>query len=125
MDRAPANRLDKTLTAACPVRDVLNRIGDKWSVLILIQLKAGAKRFGALRREVPDISQRMLTETLRHLQRDGFVSRTVFPTVPPSVEYAMTDLGRSLLRPLDRLVEWTDDNHDEVRSARMRYDQAH
>src|SRR5438876_6150572 len=88
-------RLDPRTTEACPIGDVLDRIGDKWSVLLLVYLKGGPLRFGALRREIGDISQRMLTETLRHLQRDGFISRTVYPTVPPSVEYALTDLGRS------------------------------
>lgn len=122
MDAVAANRLDKTLTEACPVRDVLDRIGDKWSVLVLVHLKAGPMRFGALRREIRDISQRMLTETLRHLQRDGFISRTVYPTVPPSVEYALTDLGRSLLLPLDQLVVWTTANHASVKQARQEFD---
>lgn len=119
-----SNRLDPALTAACPIRDVLDRIGDKWSVLIVVQLKDGPVRFGALRRQIGDISQRMLTETLRHLQRDGFISRHVYPTVPPSVEYALTDLGRSLLLPLDQLVEWSAQNHDMVKAARKEFDQA-
>ena len=119
-----SNRLDPALTAACPVRDVLDRIGDKWSVLIVSHLKDGPVRFGALRRQIGDISQRMLTETLRHLQRDGLISRHVFPTVPPSVEYALTDLGRSLLLPLDQLVEWSAQNHEVVKAARKEFDQA-
>ena len=118
-----SNRLDPALTAACPIRDVLDRIGDKWSVLIVVQLKNGPVRFGALRRQIGDISQRMLTETLRHLQRDGYISRHVYPTVPPSVEYALTDLGHSLLLPLDQLVEWSAQNHDVVKAARREFDQ--
>ena len=119
-----SNRLNPALTAACPVRDVLDRIGDKWSVLIVGHLKDGPVRFGALRRQIGDISQRMLTETLRHLQRDGLISRHVFPTVPPSVEYALTDLGRSLLLPLDQLVEWSARHHEVVKAARRQFDQA-
>lgn len=107
---------------ACPVRDVLDRIGDKWSVLMLLVLSDGPLRFGALRRAVPDISQRMLTQTLRDLQRDGLVDRTVHPTVPPSVEYALTPTGRSLLDPLSALVDWADAHHGEIRRARADFD---
>ena len=105
----------------CPVRDVLDRIGDKWSVLLLITLSDGPLRFSALRRAVPDISQRMLTQTLRDLQRDGLVDRTVHPTVPPSVEYALTSMGRSLLVPLSTLVAWADGHHQAIRDARARF----
>jgi DNA-binding HxlR family transcriptional regulator len=119
-----SNRLDPGLTAACPVRDVLDRIGDKWSVLLVKTLKDGPLRFGVLRREIGDISQRMLTETLRHLQRDGLLYRKVYPTVPPSVEYGLTDLGRSLLVPLDQLVEWSAQHHEVVKAARKEFDKA-
>jgi DNA-binding HxlR family transcriptional regulator len=119
-----SNRLDPELTAACPVRDVLDRIGDKWSVLLVKTLKDGPLRFGVLRREIGDISQRMLTETLRHLQRDGLIYRKVYPTVPPSVEYGLTDLGRSLLVPLDQLVEWSAQHHEVVKAARKEFDKA-
>ena len=115
-------RQDSALTGACPIRDVLDRIGDKWSVLLVQNLREGPVRFGALRRQIGDISQRMLTETLRHLERDGHVSRRVYSTKPPSVEYALTDLGRSLLFPLDLLVEWTTLNHENVRTARRTFD---
>ena len=108
--------------AACPVRDVLDRIGDKWSVLMLLTLADGPLRFGALRRAVPDISQRMLTQTLRDLQRDGLIDRAVHPTVPPSVEYALTALGQSLLVPLSGLVGWAEARHAEIREARSRFD---
>lgn len=121
---ADGNRQTLELNQKCPVRDVLDRIGDKWSVLLLSEMCNGPSRFGVLRRRVPDISQRMLTETLRHLQRDGLITRTVYPTVPPSVEYALTDLGRSLLVPLGSLVEWSSAHHDRVRDARQRYDLA-
>ena len=101
---------------------MLDRIGDKWSVLLLTSLHDGPERFGALRRRVPDISQRMLSETLRHLQRDGLISRTVYPTVPPAVEYALTPLGVSLLVPLEGLVEWSAGHHASVRAARQAFD---
>lgn len=107
---------------ACPVRGVLDRIGDKWSVLIVLTLAAAPHRFGALRRAVPDISQRMLTQTLRDLERDGLISRTVHPTKPPSVEYALTPLGESLLVPLLGLVRWADAHHAEILAARARTD---
>lgn len=107
---------------ACPVRGVLDRIGDKWSVLIVLTLAAAPHRFGALRRAVPDISQRMLTQTLRDLERDGLLSRTVHPTKPPSVEYALTPLGESLLVPLLGLVRWADEHHAEILAARARMD---
>ena len=116
------HRQDADLTSKCPIRDVLDRIGDKWSVLLLSEMRDGPARFGVLRKRIPDISQRMLTETLRHLQRDGFVSRTVYPTVPPSVEYALTDLGRSLLVPLENLVHWSASHHESVKQARQQFD---
>jgi DNA-binding HxlR family transcriptional regulator len=105
----------------CPVREVLDQIGDKWSTLLVLTLAERTHRFGELRRAVPDISQRMLTQTLRDLQRDGLVSRTVHPTVPPSVEYALTPLGQSLLEPLSHLIRWADANHAAIRDARANY----
>lgn len=108
----------------CPVRDVLDRIGDKWSFLLVLKLASGPHRFGVLRRSVPDISQRMLTQTLRDLQRDGLIGRTVFPTTPPSVEYALTDLGRSLLVPMRALVAWADHSHAAIRVSREVFDSA-
>ncbi|KQV34590.1 MULTISPECIES: helix-turn-helix domain-containing protein [unclassified Rhizobium] len=108
----------------CPVRDVLDNIGGKWNTLIIQGLADGPVRFSALRRMIPDISQRMLTQTLRDLQRDGFLTRTVFPTQPPSVEYALTDLGRSFLAVVLQLVTWSTDNHAQIRDARKAYDEA-
>jgi DNA-binding HxlR family transcriptional regulator len=106
----------------CPVRDVLNHIAGKWATLILQALAERPCRFGELRRLVPDISQRMLTQTLRDLQRDGYIDRTVFPTKPPSVEYSMTALGRSLYEPLERVLSWAADNHPAVKEARAKFD---
>lgn len=108
----------------CPVRDVLDRVGDKWSTLIVVTLGAQPYRFGALRRAIPDISQRMLTQTLRTLQRDGLVRREVFPTLPPSVSYSLTPLGQSLLVPLAGLIDWADAHHAEIGQARAAFDRA-
>lgn len=103
------------------MRDVLDRVGDKWSFLLILKLASGPHRFGVLRRSVFDISQRMLTQTLRELQRDGLIERTVFPTTPPSVEYALTSLGRSLLVPMRALVTWADQSHESIREARRAF----
>lgn len=116
--------LSKLDFANCPVRDMLQQIGGKWSTLLLEALAQRPYRFGELRRVIPDISQRMLTQTLRDLQRDGYIEREVFPTKPPSVEYRMTDLGRSLYQPLAQLLNWAEANHDAVRAARSRFDAA-
>ena len=105
----------------CPVRDVLSHLGDKWSTLIIGLLGKQPHRFGELRRAIPDISQRMLTQTLRDLQRDGLVSRTVFATVPPSVEYRLTPLGQSLLQPLSGIIEWAKTHHGAIRLARQAF----
>jgi len=111
-----------TQSFACPIRDVLDRVGDAWSVLVVTNLAEGPTRFNELRRRVEGISQRMLTVTLRHLERDGLVSRTVMPTTPPQVEYALTELGHSLCRPLDVLSTWANDSQPLIRAARERYD---
>ena len=114
------NKLDPS---NCPIRDVMQQIHGKWSTLLVDALSQRPYRFGELKRAVPDISQRMLTQTLRDLQRDGYVEREVFPTKPPSVEYRMTDLGRSLYEPLSHLLNWAEANHDNVRAARRRFDE--
>ncbi|WNJ88014.1 helix-turn-helix domain-containing protein [Bosea sp. 685] len=108
--------------STCPARDVLDRIGDKWSSLILLTLAVGALRFSALNRAVPDISKRMLTQTLRDLERDGFITRHVFPTKPPSVEYRLAPLGRSVVEPLVALVGWAQTHHGAIREARQQFD---
>lgn len=111
---------------ACPaVRDVLSLVGDKWSVLVVFNLRAGPKRFMELRRSIEGISQRMLTLTLRNLERDGLVTRTVFPTTPPSVEYALAPLGDTLVEPIVGLAGWAHANREAIRAARERYDAAH
>lgn len=104
------------------VRAVLERVGDKWSVLIVELLADGPVRFNALRRSIDGISQRMLTLTLRHLERDGLVTRTVEPTTPPRVTYALTDLGRDLLVPVTTLARWADENRQHIAAARARFD---
>ena len=111
-----------TADAPCPIRDILDRLGDAWSVLVVLRLGAGPLRFNQLRRSVDGISQRMLTVTLRSLERDGLVSRTVFPTTPPQVEYALTDLGKSLHGPIGALSRWASENQAEINAARRRYD---
>lgn len=107
---------------ACPVRDVLDRLGDKWSTLLLVTLAHGPQRFNALARSVPDISRRMLTETLRHLERDGLVWREVTPSTPPAVAYGLTALGTSLMPPLAALVEWAERHQPAIAAARNRFD---
>lgn len=109
--------------ANCPIRNVVQNIFGKWSSLLLMALAEKPYRFGELRRLVPDISQRMLTETLRDLQRDGYVHREVFPTKPPKVEYSLTDLGRSMYDSLQHLLMWAETNFDRVKAAREQFDQ--
>lgn len=104
------------------VREVLNRVGDKWSVLIVSLLGEQPRRFNELRRMIQGISQRMLTLTLRGLERDGLVSRTIFPTIPPRVEYALTPLGRTLLAPVQALAEWAEVHRLEIQEARNVFD---
>jgi len=108
--------------ANCPVRDVLSRVGDKWSVLTVVLLQDGPRRFNELRRSIDGISQRMLTLTLRALERDGLVTRTVTPTTPPRVDYALTDLGRTLLGPITALAEWSEANRAAIQRARELFD---
>jgi DNA-binding HxlR family transcriptional regulator len=104
------------------VSEILARIGDKWSVLIVMKLSDGPRRFSELRRMVDAISQRMLTLTLRGLERDGLVTRTVTPTIPPRVDYELTDLGRSLREPVNALGKWAVDNRAAMLAARAAYD---
>ena len=106
------------------VTEILSRVGDKWSVQVVVQLGNGPKRFNELRRSVDGISQRMLTLTLRGLERDGLVTRTVFPTIPPRVDYQLTGLGCSLLKTVKGLGEWVIHNRDEILEARRRFDGA-
>lgn len=110
------------LDALCPTRQVLDRIGDKWAVLILIQLESGVLRFNELRRRIEGISQKMLSQTLRSLERDGLVARRVFPTVPVTVEYSPTPLGRTLAATVHQLTLWAETHIAEIQEAQRRYD---
>ncbi|WP_324695148.1 helix-turn-helix domain-containing protein [Novosphingobium sp. RL4] len=116
-------RSNITGTVDCrPVTDALARTGDKWTILIVMQLETGPKRFSALRRTISGISQKMLALTLRGLERDGYVSRTVHPTKPPSVEYALTDLGHELVVPVRMLGNWVMANLHRIERARSEFD---
>jgi DNA-binding HxlR family transcriptional regulator len=106
----------------CPVREVLDRIGDKWSVLMIMNLAMRPRRFSELNRAIPDISKRMLTQTLRDLERDGLITRHVFPTTPPSVEYRLARLGQSLLEPMANLIDWADRSYADIYAQRARFD---
>ncbi|WP_448548148.1 winged helix-turn-helix transcriptional regulator [Thalassotalea fusca] len=106
----------------CPIRNVIAQIGDKWSMLILFALVNEADRFNSLKSRVVGISQRMLTQTLRDLEREGYVNRTVFPEVPVRVEYQLTEMGKGIVKPLFQLVTWASDHHDEIRQSRNEYD---
>jgi DNA-binding HxlR family transcriptional regulator len=113
----------KHVPAECPaVREVLNRVGDKWSVQVVGMLGGGKQRFSELRHGIEGISQRMLTLTLKNLERDGLITRTVFPTIPPRVEYDLTKLGHSLLEPITGLAKWAGSNRIKIQDARNRYD---
>ena len=109
-------------TSSCEIRDLLDRLADKWSLLVIELLGSGSRRFTELHREIDEISQRMLTLTLRHLERDGLITRTVHPVVPPRVDYELTELARSLLATIEGLVSWTRAHRDEIAAARSQYD---
>ncbi len=106
----------------CPTRAVLDRIADKWTVLILGLLGGGPRRFSELRRGIDGISQKMLTQTLRALERDGLISRTVYPEVPPHVEYDLTALGRTLFNPIAAVRRWAEEHIGEITAAQQIYD---
>ncbi|AEM82475.1 winged helix-turn-helix transcriptional regulator [Streptomyces violaceusniger] len=115
---------ESTYAGGCPSRDVLDRIGDKWTVLVLGELaNSGAKRYAALRGRLDGVSEKMLTQTLRALERDGLVRRTIHPEIPPRVEYELTELGVTLRGPLLALTDWSMRHMDEVLEARAAYDQ--
>ena len=107
----------------CPTREALDRIADKWTTLIIGLLESGPHRFSELRRGVGGISQKVLTQTLRGLERDGLVSRTVYPQVPPRVEYALTPLGRTLTEPIAALRRWAEEHIAEVGAAQRAYEE--
>ena len=112
----PSNPVCRTIST------LLSRIGDKWTVLVVQTLGEGPKRFNELRREIPSVSQRMLTLTLRNLERDGLVDRTVTPTIPPRVDYELTELGQSLQKPICGLATWATDNVESIHKAQARFD---
>lgn len=118
MSPAPEN-ISSTCTA---MSDILNRIGDKWSVMVVGRLRQGPVRFNTIKRDIGGISQRMLTLTLRNLERDGLVTRTVYPEIPPRVEYELTELGQSLQPAIGALWDWASTHHRDVVSARASYD---
>ncbi|MGD9864271.1 MAG: winged helix-turn-helix transcriptional regulator [Pseudodonghicola sp.] len=125
-DSAAADRLEVWKATGpdigdCPVRHVLDHIAAKWTTLILLELERGPARFNAIGRALPDISKRMLTQSLRDLERDGLIARQVFPTKPPSVEYRLTEMGRSLLAPLAALIDWAERHADPIAEARRLY----
>ena len=113
---------DPTNPVCRTISTLLSRIGDKWTVLVVTSLADGSKRFNELRREIPSVSQRMLTLTLRNLERDGLVSRVVTPSIPPRVDYALTDLGQSLQKPVHELATWALENVEAIHEAHARFD---
>jgi DNA-binding HxlR family transcriptional regulator len=117
--RDPSSPVCRTIST------LLSRIGDKWTVLVVQTLGSGSKRFNELRREIPSVSQRMLTLTLRNLERDGLVNRTVTPTIPPRVDYELTELGRSLQKPICGLANWAMENVGAIHEAQARFDTEH
>jgi DNA-binding HxlR family transcriptional regulator len=108
----------------CPTREVLDRIADKWSVLVVMRLSGGTQRFAQIRRSVDGISQKVLTNTLRGLERDGILTRRIYASVPPRVEYSLTELGRSLCGLVSGICSWAESNIELVQAARAVYDQA-
>ncbi|MBL7499001.1 helix-turn-helix transcriptional regulator [Frankia sp. CNm7] len=108
----------------CQLRDILDRVGDKWSVLVMNLLAAGPRRYSELHRAIDGISQRMLTVTLRSLERDGLVHRTVTPSSPPRVDYTLTAVGETLCAPVRALIQWADEHRDYVTKSRLHFDAA-
>jgi DNA-binding HxlR family transcriptional regulator len=128
-DPDAASEMGKAATGAAPTtcraREVLQRVGDKWSVLVIDLLGQGTMRFTELHRAIDGITARMLTVTLRGLERDGIVTRTIHPVIPPRVEYELTPMGRTLLDTIGQLVSWTDSHLPEIEAARAAYDARH
>ena len=116
------NEIRNALYPNCPIRNMLSRVGDKWSMLILFTLENHPTiRFKELQRNIPDISQKMLTATLKALEADGLINREVFPEVPPRVEYALTEKGKSLLPLIDNLLTWASNNMEDIIASRERF----
>ncbi|WP_246120521.1 winged helix-turn-helix transcriptional regulator [Cohnella terricola] len=109
----------------CHYRRALEVVSSKWTVLVFYELESGTKRYGDLKRSIEGVTQKMLTQTLRQLERDGLVDRRVYPSVPPTVEYSLTPLGETLIEPMRILHKWTDAHYDSVLQARREYDRDH
>lgn len=120
---SPSTRRAGNVPPSCQAREVLDRVGDKWSVYVITLLGDGTRRFSELKREIQYITQRMLTVTLRGLERDGLIKRTVYPVIPARVEYSLTPLGESLLDTLKELLAWSVHHVEQIDQARQRYDQ--
>lgn len=115
--------IEKEINSFCPIRDIISRLSDKWSLLVIVTLsKEDKMRFNEIQKELNDISQRMLTVTLRSLQADGLVYRKAYAEIPPKVEYQLTELGKSLLLPLQGLVDWAFVNKDDITSTREQFE---
>lgn len=116
------NEVRDALYPNCPIRNVLSRVGDKWSMLVLFTLENNdSQRFEELQRNIPDISQKMLTATLKMLEGDGLIHREVFPEIPPRVEYSLTEKGKSLLPLIDNLLSWASENMEDIIESRKQY----
>ena len=116
------NEVRDALYPDCPIRNVLSRVGDKWSMLVLFTLENNnSQRFKELQRNIPDISQKMLTATLKTLEGDGLILREAFPEIPPRVEYSLTEKGKSLLPLIDNLLSWASENMDDIIESRRQY----
>lgn len=116
------NELKDTLYPTCPIRNILSRVGDKWSMLVLITLNGyGVMRFNELRRNIPDISQKMLSEVLKALEADDLVSRKVYAEVPPRVEYRLTERALTLIPLIESLIDWALSNMDDIMESRKQY----
>jgi len=107
---------------SCPIRNVLDEVGNKWSLLVMLSLQGRRRRFMDVKRSIGDITQRVLAQALRKLERDGYVARQVYPTSPPTVEYWLTPMGKSLLEPMGKLVMWANQSFEEVMKSRQRFD---
>ena len=120
IDRLPEGEV---YSSGCPSRAIIDRIADKWTVLVMgILQSSGRRRFGQLRRQIEGISQKMLTQTLRDLERDGLVKRTIYAEIPPRVEYELTPLGSTLCEPIEALMSWAHAHLDEIEAAQRRFD---
>ena len=116
------NEVRDAIYPNCPIRNVLSRVGDKWSMLVLFTLENNdSQRFKELQRNIPDISQKMLTATLKMLEGDGLIHREVFPEIPPRVEYSLTEKGKSLLPLIDNLLSWASENMEDIIESRKQY----